>query len=330
MTLVAVVGVGAIGTRAARQLAATPEIEVLVADVDRTRSAQVAAALGGRVRAVGPDAVDDADVVLLAHGGTHGQEAERTVRSGRSVVSVTDDVDDVKAMMALAVTAQDHGATIVVGASFAPGLSCLLARYAAGLVDTVQEIHVAKHGTGGPDCARQHHLALAQSGPVWRDGMWIERAGGSGRELIWFPDPIQSQDCYNAAVPDPLLLVSLFADIERVSARTSATRRDRLTARLPMMRAPHPEGRLGAIRVEVRGMRGGVRVSEIFGAIDRPAIAAGAVAAVSVLQVVARRSADDPAIHGTVSLADPRFDTVEMLKELARRGVKGARFVGEA
>ena len=33
----------------------------------------------------------------------------------------------------------------------------------------------------------------------------VERAGGSGRELCWFPDPIGAVDCYRPALPDPLL-----------------------------------------------------------------------------------------------------------------------------
>ena len=45
---------------------------------------------------------------------------------------------------------------------------------------------------------------------------------------------------------------------ERVTARVAASRRDRLTARLPMLRPPHPEGLIGAVRVEVRGGQGQV------------------------------------------------------------------------
>ena len=83
-----------------------------------------------------------------------------------------------------------------------------------------------------------------------------------------------------------------------MSARLSATRRDRITARLPMLRPPHPEGTLGAVRVEVRGDRDGAREIEVLGAIDRPAVAAGAVAAVAVTHVLARRRAGRGARHG--------------------------------
>src|SRR3546814_1708122 len=102
---------------------------------------------------------------------------------------------------------------------------------------------------------------------------------GSGRELCWFPDPIGAEDCYRAELPDAVLLVPHFPLVDRVTARLSATRRDRITAHLPMLRKPHPEGLVGAVRVEVRGRRDGVQDVNVLGAPDRPAVASGAVAA---------------------------------------------------
>ena len=183
-----------------------------------------------------------------------------------------------------------------------PGSVCLLARHAAAALDQVDEVHVAKVGTGGPACAEQHHRALGADGLDWRDGGWMARSGGSGRELCWFPEPVGGRDCYRAAVPDALLLVDAFGPLERVTARQAANRRDRLTARLPMLRRPHPEGGPGAIRVEVRGSRAGGRDVVVYGAMDRPAVAAGAVAAVTA------RAVGDGSIdrHGAFGLAAAR------------------------
>ena len=86
----------------------------------------------------------------------------------------------------------------------------------------VDEIHIAMHGTGGPACARQHHHALGSRGRGWHDGAWIERPGGSGRELVWFPEPIGPADCYRGALGDPLVLHRAFPAAERISARVSA------------------------------------------------------------------------------------------------------------
>ena len=128
---------------------------------------------------------------------------------------------------------------------------------------------------------RQHHRALGGRSIDWRDGRWEQRRAGAGRQLCWFPDPIRGVDCYPAASPEALLLVPAFEGVERITSRVAANRRDRLTARLPMMRRPHPEGGVGAIRVEVRGRRGPARDERILGAVDRPAAAAAAVSAVA-------------------------------------------------
>jgi hypothetical protein len=235
------------------------------------------------------------------------------------VVSVSDDDVDVAELLTL-----DAGAgTLVLGAGFSPGLTCLLARYAAGSFDRVEEIYVAKHGTGGPACARQHHLALAGNARVWRDHEWITQRAGSGRELCWFPEPIGGKDCYRAETAEPLLLQAAFPEVSRVGARVSARRRDRLTAQLPMMRPPHPEGDLGAVRIELRGAVADERMVEVLGAIDRPAIAAGAV-----LAVIATVASNGELPGGVYGLGDARLPTERLLAELARRGVRAARFTG--
>jgi len=321
---IAVVGVGATGARAARQLASTDAVEtVLVADADPTQRAKVAELLGEGAEA-SDDAVPEADVVLVASpAGTQAALGAQALRQGSSVVATGDAVGDVRGLLDLDAEAVERDATIVVGAGFAPGLSCLLARHAVSALEEADEVHVAKVGTGGPACAEQHHRALGSEGLDWRDGGWLSRSGGSGRELCWFPEPVGGRDCYRAAVPDPLLLVDAFPQMSRVTARLAANRRDRLTARLPMMRRPHPEGGPGAIRVEVRGSRGGGRDVVVYGAMDRPAVAAGAVAAVAA-RAVADGSLSRRGAFGLAAVEDP----LPLLSDLAERGIRAAAFDG--
>jgi hypothetical protein len=327
---VLLVGAGAVGARAARQLLSSEDAPdaVLVADLDQRRVATVCDSLGARSAPWrwDPDDIAEGDVVLLASPVGHRLVAEDALERGAHVVSASDDIDEVSALLALDAEARERGRTVVVGAGFSPGLTCVLARHAATAFDSVDEVHVAKSGTGGPACARSHHEALGSFAVDWRDGAWLRRPGGSGRELAWFPDPVGGQDCYRAALPDALVLVPAFPGVRRVTARVSATRRDRLTARLPMLRPPHPEGVIGAVRVEVRGVRGSSRDTRVLGAIDRPAIAAGAVAAVAALWagggLLARA--------GAGGLGELVEDPVPFLQELARRGVRAAVFEGAA
>jgi hypothetical protein len=245
------------------------------------------------------------------------------VESGGHVVSTSDSIEDVLSLSALDSRAQHLGVTLAIGAGMAPGLSCLLAVHAAATLDQVDEVYVTKLGTAGPSCARQHHAALGASSLDWRDGEWVERRGATGRELCWFPDPIGGADCYPGGLADPWLLKPSFPDAFRVAARMAATRRDRITSRLPMLRKPHPEGALGGIRVELRGAQGLRREVRVLGAIDRPGVAAGAVAAVAAVTIgsgQARRS-------GAAGLGE-LLDPLAALQALARRGVKAAVFTG--
>ncbi|MGQ0616161.1 MAG: Gfo/Idh/MocA family oxidoreductase [Acidimicrobiia bacterium] len=327
---VAVIGTGAVGARAARQLVSSDGLERLVLhDPEPGRTEDVLAALADDRAEAGRAPFDAADAdgidvaVLASPNASHGAVAGALVAAGVHVVSVADGIETVRELLALDTVAREAGIHVVVGATFAPGLSCLLAAHAAIGLDQVDEVHVARSGTGGPACARQHHRALRSASLDWRDGDWARRRPGSGRELCWFPDPIGGEDCYRAALPDALLLRTVFPAATRVTARLAANRRDRLTARLPMMRRPHPEGGPGAVRVEVRGWRGGDTVVEVRGAIDRPALAAGAVAAVAALAAAGGHLLRTGA-GGLADLGDP----IPLLGDLARRGVKSAVFEG--
>jgi hypothetical protein len=327
---VAVLGAGAVGSRAVRQLASTPGVAgVTVADVDGERARRCVAAIAdpGRVVAVDPAGWLGAAAVgvLALPPGGHRQQAERVLEAGRSVVSTSEEATEVRRLLALDAEATERGVVVVGGAAFAPGLSCVLAAHAATAFDAVDEIHVARVGTGGPACARAHHRSLGGEALDWRDGAWARRRAGSGRELCWFPDPIGAYDCYRAAGGEALLLEHAFPGVRRVTGRVAANRRDRLTSRLPMLRPPHPEGATGAVRVEVRGRRGTGRDLAVLGAVDRPAVAAGTVAALVAVWAAEGRTSRLGA-GGLAAMVQP----LPFLTELARRGVKAARFEGSA
>jgi hypothetical protein len=323
-----VVGVGAAGARAARQLLFLgPMHEIVVVDTEEGRAAAVAESLG-EPAVVGDAAqalatVTAGDVVILATPDGHAELAGQAVAERAHVVSVADAVGEVDDLLALDGAAREHNVTVVVGAGFSPGLSCVLAALGSRTFEQVEEVHVAKVGAGGPACARQHHEALTDEAVEWRDGQWVRTRGGSGRQLCWFPDPVRGVDCYRAALPEVKLLRAAFSEAKRVTARMGASRRDRLTSRLPMLRRPHPEGQLGALRVEVRGAQGASLDDRVFGAIDRPAVAAGAVAAMTARWALDGRLGRAGA-GGLAQLVEPG----PFLAALSERGVKVAVFEG--
>jgi hypothetical protein len=323
---VGLIGAGAVGSRAARQLVSTDAVTfVEICDVDTSRAQAVVASLGDEHASVTSEPGEVDAVLLATPRDEHVALAGRYVDAGVAVVSVSDDIEVVRSLLELDEAAKRNNAPVVIGAGFSPGLTCVLAAHAATALDHVDEVHIAKVGTGGPSCAQAHHRALAGVALDWRDGNWVTRRAGSGRELCWFPDPIGGEDCYRAALPDALLLAPAFPGVERITARMGANRRDRITSRLPMLRSPHPEGGPGAARVEVRGRRGSARIVQVFGAMDRPAVAAGAVAALATVAAGSgqlRRSG----AGGLADLVDPLW----FLGLLAQRGVKAAVFEGAA
>jgi hypothetical protein len=246
------------------------------------------------------------------------------IQRGVSVVSLSDNVQDCMNLLALDAQAKEHKTVIIVGAASSPGVTGLLLRSMTERFDTIDEAHVAMHGTGGPDCARQHHDALSGQSIGWHDNEWLRRPSGSGRELCWFPEPVGAYDCYRAELPDPVLLKKAMPELERITARVSATRRDRFTARLPMLAPPHAEGGMGAVRIEVRGNRGGSRIVEIAGIAERIAQLAGVVSAASAHAI----TTGAVTVHGARVLGEPELPNAALLELVLASGVRLHQFVG--
>lgn len=316
------VGLGAVGARVARQLG--PGMPPL--PVSEARPALVEA-LGRElpIEPATPDELAACELVILAHPAPQAPLAEWFVRRGVHVVATSDDVADVVDLLELHEAARRHERLVVVGAASSPGLSGLLAAELATRLDVIDEVHVAAHGTGGPACARQHHRALAGTALGWHDGEWIRRPAGSGRELCWFPEPIGARDCYRAELADPLLLRRAFPEAERISARISANRRDRFTARLPMLTPPHPEGGIGAVRVELRGSRAAARATEVAGVSERTAIISAAVAAAAAAFAVDGALGVDA---GVVVLGQQGIANAALLDDVRARGITVMEYVG--
>jgi saccharopine dehydrogenase-like NADP-dependent oxidoreductase len=325
------VGLGAVGARSARQLLSSKSITELVVLSRRPAAAEPqVAALGAEgalqleqlSEAALSGALSAASVLLLTGPGPSLLQAQAALRAGVPVVSVSDDPDDVRSLLGLNGEAGRAGVPLAIGAGMVPGLSCLLAAWAASRLDEVSEVHVASLGTGGTACARRHHAAFREAVEEWRDGAWARKVAGSGRELVYFPD-YAGVDCYRVNRPDPLLLVAAFPALRSATTRAAASRRDHFTSWLPTLRRPHPEGTVGALRVEARGWRGGAAETTVVGASGRPALLAGAVAAVSAL-----RAASGQLRPGAGGLASLVSSPGEFLAELSDRGVRLMAFEG--
>lgn len=332
MTTVLLEGLGAVGVRAARQLVDTPGVDALLLSTrSAARAADVAASLGDRAEAMElrPDdqlpAGLDAVAVALP-GPLVESRARRALAAGIPFAASVDETGAIDAALAFDEPARATGILIAPACGLAPGLADVLARHAADALDAVDEIHVARAGSAGPASTAALRRTLRDPVLEWCDDEWREERHPD-HELVWFPDPIGARECAPVTV-GTALLVRAFPDVHRVTMRLAEPLGRRFA--WPGRRALD-EG-WGSTRVEVWGWRGRAREPMVYGVIDRTAIAAGTVLALTTARLagaapaLAARNGPVAGVHGLAALVEP----VPFLAELARRGVKAAVFEGVA
>jgi len=323
-----VIGAGAVGTKVAQQLLSSNTVDkIILRDTSPEKLGLASKTLGNRVEVEHfPFSQNmDADLVIVASPrGTQLEAVKKAVSLRRPTVVVSDGLSETVSILSLEKEAFEFGVPVVVGTGFAPGLSCVLTAYGKTLLEKTEEIHVSKMGTGGPACALVHHRALSRMSFGWREDKWDKRLGGSGRELLWFPEPVGPQDCYHAALSDPILLHNAFPEVSRISAKMAATRRDRFTAFFPMLSPPHDEGGVGAIRVELRGSNNGVQENIVLGVSEHPALAAASVTALTS-EYILKQKINLNHMSTLALIVEPS----EFLSELTKRSIAVEIFEGD-
>jgi len=324
-----ILGAGAVGRRAARTLAETDGVgRVLVADKDAGRAAQVAETLGPMAEAIewspaDPLPEDVAAVAVAAEAGVERAVVERGLERRVPIACSSDDADGVRGLLDLDDAAREAGTAVAAGCGLAPGLSDVLARHAADALEVATEVHVARAGWAGPECAGMLHRAHRGVALEWRDGTWVRERAGSGRQLVWFPDPVGGLDCRRATSAQAQLLVGALPRLRRVSMRVAQRPEGQ---RRRGRSQPDSEGDWGAAWVEVRGRRGRAEEVLVYGVVDRMAFAAGTVLGVATawLAGLGESAVTQVGVQSLGALVEP----VPFLADLAHRGVKAAVFEG--
>ena len=328
MSTVLLVGAGAVGARAARQLVETPGVDrLLIADARPARAAEVGGAMGDAAEIVDwqPRMALPAGVDAVACAVPAGDDiaiARCALDAGVPCVSASDDTATIQELLELDAAARENGVAIVIGAGLAPGLADVLVRHAAESFDTVDEVNVARWGAAGEASASSVRVALLDRGAELRDGAVVELRKRGGEELVWFPNPVDARPC--EPVSNGLELLSdAVPNLARATIRFG--RAERPTRSWPRRNDPMKEW--GALRVEVWGRRGAVREPVVYGAIDRTATATGTVLALTTAALAGALPGvvrSTPGAGGLGGVVEPRG----FLTELARRGVKIAIFEG--
>lgn len=324
--MIGIFGAGVVGARVAESLSIESQTSIAVYDSSQIVAQRLARRLSetnSLIKATNRSELHRAKVVVLAGPSPHTPVAKEFLGKGVSIVSTNDDIADCLNLLSLSELATENKSTLIIGAASSPGMSGLLVRNLSKAFDSIDEVHIALHGTGGPACARQHHRALSGQSIGWHDGEWLRRPAGSGRELCWFPEPVGAYDCYRGELPDPLLIKRAFPELVRVTARVSATRRDRVFARLPMLIPPRAEGGMGGLRVEVRGTKNGERVVDVVGVAERVGQVAGVVSGCVARSI----SVGEISQPGAFVLGESSLPNEALLSRVMASGVQAHSFV---
>jgi hypothetical protein len=322
---VLLVGLGDVGLRAARQLVETDGIErVLLAGHRHRGVTEVAEMFGDRAEAIDfrpGDPLPEVDAVACALPDDLDVKVVTTaVEQGIDVASCADAAPTIERLLALAPSARARGVTVALGCGLAPGLSDLLAKHGAAAFDEVDEICVARFGCAGSASVAAVRAERDAPARDWYEGAWRATARPA-EEIVWFPEPIGGRDC-RTVTAGVALLIDAFPGVSCIGVRLGEAQRRRFA----MRRRVGDEGEWGATRVEIYGRRGRARDVVVYGVIERTAVAAGTVLALSAAQLCGAGGATmhRPGVHGLAALAEP----VQFLTELSARGVRVATFEG--
>ncbi|TWS24272.1 saccharopine dehydrogenase [Tsukamurella sputi] len=191
----AVLGAGAMGSRAARTLAGLPGVdELVVADLDPSRAARVASTLPRSIGR-GLDIADasalrcllaDVDVVLSTVGPYYrfGPDVLRAaIETGTDYADICDDWEPTLQLLELDDAARAVGVCAVIGAGASPGLSTLLAGAAADRLDEVRDVYTAwPVDMAGPPAPSRDGTMAGAAGVHWMhqcSGVVAELSGGA-------------------------------------------------------------------------------------------------------------------------------------------------------
>lgn len=208
---VLVLGAGEIGSIAARILSTDPKIsEIILADINEQRAREVSKWIKSE-KAI-PQYLDIRDHTSLV---TAMKKADVFIHSAFYTLNVHVTKASIDAgvcgldlgglyhytlkQLELHELAEKAGITYVVGMGSAPGLTNLMAKYAADKMDKVNEIHM-RIATYLPIKEEEFKLRFFYSprtyidqftldAVIYRDGKYELVPPGSGREVVFFPEP---------------------------------------------------------------------------------------------------------------------------------------------
>ncbi len=211
---IAQIGTGAVGTVIARHLAASPRVsEIRLADVDEPLAQRVTRSLGSsKATALGLDAGDVGAVARAIRGVDLVVNAavprfNRTIQAAarEAGVDYLDLASDGPDPYADGPQWERAGVTGIIGFGEDPGVSNVMARYAADRLDHVESIRIRDGDTAvSPDypflCLFSPETFIGETivpSRIWRDGRYEPVPPFGAKETYVFPEPVGPQPVYS-------------------------------------------------------------------------------------------------------------------------------------
>lgn len=239
MRVLALGGCGQEGKNAVQDLLErSPDVtEIVIADLNGPRAAELADKYGSRTRALQLDvndkpaliaAMQASDVVSSFVGPYYRfgpQILEASIEAGRNFVDICDDPEATLAELELDGAAKAAGISAVIGMGASPGMFNVVAAYGAQFLDSVEDIElewcvsVTDFEDTGVSAAMSHVFHMINGDhPQFIDGEMVSLPAMSGEKKIWYPlfgDTIG----YYVGHPEPLTLPRYFPGLRNATNR---------------------------------------------------------------------------------------------------------------
>lgn len=360
MNVVLIGARGGTARRAAALLAADASVdELVVVDASMGAAQRLAERAGPKAVAL-PTALGDAHELHTAmvgmdvavgcvqpHPQLERRLAEAALGAGIRYVSSCDDWRATRSIFELDDAAREAGLLFVTGVAASPGLTGILARHAAGMLDGAEEIRIGWVGSTATPEGRGALIHGARSflgrALVYENGAWAMARAGSRRERAFFPEPLGAAEVALCTHPEAFTLPRSIEGLKSVSVKGSlggswlrdavglAARVGAVAERLARIEeewtanASAPGGifgdRLpwGGVRVEVRGRSAGRPATRVLAAVDLMPSLAGTTLAIAAMWLGSGKL-DGAGVCAAEALVEP----TEFLGELAKHGVTAA------
>lgn len=266
------------------------------------------------------------------------------------LVDICDDYDSTSKVLELDSAAKDAGITVISGLGVSPGATNILAKAAAEMLDEPEEVHIALL-MGAPDLggvAEISHRFHSMYGkvPTFQNGKFIEvQAFVDGKETVEFPKPFGKFEVFHIGHPEPLTIPRYMKNVKYVDTKcilnppsvkdvivslgdmgfsseepldvkgASMTPLDFAAAFVYKLSSQIRDvPKLGAIRVEVRGMKGGKKTGIVFASNGKMNEGTGIPASIGA-QMLAKGRIKEKGAFAPEGCADPS----EFIMEFMRR-----------